>query len=125
MNEPRAASNGVSFDLARIARELCAESAYARDGHTARTLIRAADLRVVLVAIRAGQSISEHHANASVTVQTLAGHIHLHLPERDVPLPAGHLLALGPGLPHDVRADDDSTFLVTLGWRVSEMRPAQ
>jgi len=122
MTKPQSPALGGGFDLVRTARELCAESAYVRDGHTARTLIRSPDLRIVFVAIRAKQTISEHHANATVAVQTVTGHIHLRIPEQNVALPAGHLFVLRPGLPHEVQADDDSTFLVTLGWRVTDRR---
>lgn len=112
---PVAADHGVTFDFESIAGELRAEDAYAREGHTARTLIRSPDLRIVVIALAAGKTISEHQASATASVQTLSGHIRLQLPDRGVDLPAGQILVLGAGLSHDVYAETDSTFLLTLG----------
>jgi quercetin dioxygenase-like cupin family protein len=108
--------HGLTFDLEALAREVRAEEPYVREGQSARTLIRASDLRIVLVALKAGKSISEHHAKVTASVQTLSGHVRLQLPDRGVDVPAGQLLVLGAGLSHDVHAETDSTFLLTLGW---------
>ncbi len=115
MNAP-VALDDTTFDLEAVARELRAADAYARDGHSARTLVRRSDLRIVLVALAAERTISEHHADVTATVQTLSGRIRLQLPAGALELPAGRLLVMEPGLPHDVHAESDSTFLLTLGW---------
>lgn len=116
MNRPSPADPSAAFDLDSVARELCAEPAYLGEGHAARTLIRTADMRIVLVALRAGKTISEHHANVTVAVQTLSGRLHLKLPDRGVEVPERGLVVLGPGVSHDVSAPTGSTFLLTLGW---------
>ena len=87
--------HGVAFDLQRIAEELRAEGAYAREGHTARTLVHTPDLRIVVVVLKAGDTISEHHANVTASVQTVSGQIRLQLPDRAVELSVGHVLVLG------------------------------
>lgn len=119
-NAPAPTDQGVSFDLETVARELRAEELYRREGQTARTLIRTADLRIVVVALKAGKTMSEHHANVTVSVQTVSGHIRLQLPDRGVDVQEGELLVLGAGLSHDVYAEADSTFLLTLGWPASK-----
>jgi quercetin dioxygenase-like cupin family protein len=108
--------DGVTFDLETIARELREEPPYVREGQTARTLVRSSDLRIVVVALAAGKTISEHHASVTASIQTLSGHIRLQLPERNVAVEEGQLLVLGAGLTHDVAAETDSIFLLTLGW---------
>jgi len=120
MNTPTAPEHGVTFDLAHVARELRAEDPYLREGQTARTLIRTPDLRIVLIALKRGKTISEHHASVTASVQTLSGHLRLQLPDRTVDVAEGQLLVLGAGLPHDVCAETDSTFLLTLGWPESK-----
>lgn len=117
-NPPMQPDHGVTFDFEAIAHELRAREPYLREGHTARTLVRTSDLRVVLVALAAGETISEHHANVTASVQTLSGQIRLQLPDRAVDVHAGQLLVLGAGLSHDVYAESDSTLLLTLGWPV-------
>jgi len=120
MNTPASPDHGATFDLAAVARELLDEEPYVREGQTARTLVRTPDLRIVVVALKRGKTISEHHANVTASVQTLSGHIRLRLPEHSVDVPEGQLLVMGAGLPHDVSAEIDSTFLLTLGWPASK-----
>lgn len=123
MARPESAEFGVIFDLATIEQELRREEAYARDGHTARTLVREPDLRVVLIAMTAGSRIPAHTADATVSIQALTGRLRLQLPrlarqreDRIVDLPIGRLLVLQPGNEHSVEAVGDSAFLLTFGW---------
>ena len=116
MLHPDSPKSGVTYDLHTLDRELRAEEAYVREGHTARTLVRQPDLRVVLIAIRGGGRIAEHEAEESVSVHTISGALRLRLPDRAVDLPAGSLLALAPGVRHEVEAAVDSAFVLTLGW---------
>ncbi len=62
----------------------------------------------------------QHSTAARISVQTLAGHIRLRLPDRTVELPAGGLLALDRCVSHDVEAEEDSAFLLTLSWPLKE-----
>lgn len=116
MAKPESPEHGLTFDISAITEELRREDAYEREGQCARTLVRTADLRVVLIAMKSGKRLSEHHASATASVHTLSGYVRLQLPDRSVDLPAGQLLVLGGGLRHDVEAAADSTFLLTLGW---------
>lgn len=113
---PQNVDHGVAFDLVATGRELRAERQYEQSGHAARTLVRTPDLRVVLVAMRADGRISEHHADATASIQVLSGRVRTKLPSHTVELQRGQLLVLGAGLHHDVEAAEDSTFLLTLGW---------
>jgi quercetin dioxygenase-like cupin family protein len=120
MNPAGTWTPGTTFDLAAIDAELRKEDAYQREGHTARTLVRTEELRTVLVVMKAGARIAEHHADTTVCVHALSGHLRLRLPGGSVELPAGQVLPLERGLRHDVEAVTDSTFLLTLGWKASK-----
>ena len=76
--------------------------------------------RVCRCSVGDRKTISEHHANVTASVQTLSGRIRLQLPDRTAGVAAGQLLVLGSGLPHDVHAELDSTFLLTLGWPANQ-----
>ncbi|MEO7034946.1 MAG: hypothetical protein ABI548_13655 [Polyangiaceae bacterium] len=117
MTAPESPTHGLKFDLDALAQELRAEPAYAREGHTARTLVRASDLRVVLVVLRAGKKLSEHHVNVTAFVYAVTGSLHLQMPQQSAALAAGQLFVLAPGLAHDVCAETDCTFMLTLGWQ--------
>ena len=117
MPQPESPEHGLTFDLGRIERELRQEDAYEHDGHTARTLLKTPDLRVLLIVMKGGSRMAEHQANASGSIQALSGQLSCHLPDRKVELTAGQLLVLAGGLRHDVEATVDSTLVLTLGWR--------
>ena len=102
------------FHLDAVDDEMRRAAAYEREGHTARTLLRLDDLRVVLVVMKAGSRIKEHQADGSACIHALCGHLRVRLPDRTVDVPAGRLLALAGGLRHDVEAVADSAFLLTL-----------
>jgi quercetin dioxygenase-like cupin family protein len=94
------------------------EDAWLKDtGPSSKTLVKYPDLRIVLLAMKKNMNMREHKTSARISIQTLAGHIHIKLPDRMVDLPAGRLLALDPCVPHDVEAQEDSAFLLTLSWR--------
>ncbi|HVZ35103.1 MAG TPA: AraC family ligand binding domain-containing protein [Polyangiaceae bacterium] len=119
MTKPTAAAGGAAFDLAAIDREMRGEPAYLREGHTARTLVREPDLRIVLLAMQAGAHLAEHRADETSSIQALRGQGRLRLPDKLVNLPSGHLLVLERGLRHDLEALEESTFLLTIGWQTS------
>lgn len=120
MTPPESPEQGVTFDLAAVARELQAEELYQRDGQAGRTLIRVSDLRIVVIALRAGKRISEHQANVTASVQTLSGRVRLQLEEESAEVGEGQMIVLGSGLAHDVTAEVDSVIVLTLGWRGAE-----
>lgn len=114
--------HGGLFDLTAIASELRTADAYAREGHTAHTLLREDDLRIVVVVMKAGARMAEHRARETAAIHGLDGHVRLHLPGTTTDVRVGELLVLEPGLQHDVEAVLDSAFLLTLGWP-PEARP--
>src|SRR5580704_1736788 len=93
-------------------------------GPSSKTLVKHDDLRIVLLAMKK-MCMHEHKTAARISVQTLTGHIRLRLPDRTVELPAGQLLVLDQCVPHDVEAEEDSAFLLTLSWHGQESELCQ
>jgi quercetin dioxygenase-like cupin family protein len=128
--EPRSAADALSaqqkerllaepcrcFDLSKEIESLHQDIGWRRDGHSARTLVKHEDLRVVLIALRKGARMGEHKTDARVTIQTVAGSVRLWLGERAIALPLGGLLVLDRALPHDVEALEESGILLTVAW---------
>jgi quercetin dioxygenase-like cupin family protein len=106
----------LHFDLSAEMEHLRQEELWQHMGHNARTLVKHPDFRIVLTVLKAGTRLQGHQAAGSISVQALSGHLRLHLPELTVELLAGHLLALGRALPHDVEAVEDSAFLLSIAW---------
>jgi len=105
----------LNFDLNREIQQLRSEGRW-QSGHTAKTLVKYSDFRMVLVAIKAGGRMMQHRTEGRISIHNLTGHIRIHASEQAVELPAGHMLALERDIPHDVEALVDSAFLLTIAW---------
>jgi quercetin dioxygenase-like cupin family protein len=107
----------LQCDLLEEIQSLHKEAAWLQGtGPSSKTLVKHADLRIVLLAMKKKMSMHEHKTAARISIQTLTGHIRLRLPDRTVELPAGQLLVLDQCVPHDVEAAEDSAFLLSLSW---------
>lgn len=114
----------LNFDLNLEIQQLRSEGRW-QSGHTAKTLVKYSDFRIVLVAIKAGGRMMQHRTEGRISIHNLAGHIRFHPPEQAVELPAGHMLALERDIPHDVEAVLDSAFLLTIAWPSSSSAAVQ
>ncbi len=85
-------------------------------GRNSTTLVKNEDFRIVLTVLQSNALVHEHKATGRISVQALSGHIQMHVEDKVFDLPAGHLLALDRALPHDVKALEDSAFLLTIAW---------
>lgn len=108
-----------TFDLAGEVARLWAGDA-ARGGRASAVLVKEPDLRVVLMVVKGGAHVPEHKASGRLAVQTVQGHVRLEVAREagreSVDMPAGRVLVLEPGVPHDVEALEDSAFLLTIAW---------
>lgn len=103
------------LDISRELTQLSAEPEGA-GGQNARTLVKFDDLRIVLITLKSGARMPDHHSKGSVSIHVVHGHIVVGADGRTFDLHAGRLLALAPGVPHDVAAAQDSVFLLTIAW---------
>ncbi|MHB8417547.1 MAG: cupin domain-containing protein [Myxococcales bacterium] len=85
-----------------------------RAGHLAKTLVKLPDLCVVLMTLEAGARLAEHRASGPFTIHVLSGRVNVHIDGQCVELPAGQLLGVARGLPHEVEATEASEVLLTL-----------
>ena len=105
----------LEFDLDREIQQLRHEDTWST-GRSSKTLVKYADLRVVLMALKAGTCIQEHQTEGRISIQTISGHISIRASGRTFDLPAGSLLALDRATAHDVQALEDSAILLTIAW---------
>lgn len=108
----------LAFDLAQELEQLRREPAW-NSGQNAKTLVKYDDLRVVLITLKAGARLAGHRTDGRISIHTLQGHVRVTAQEEAFDLPAGHLLTLDHGVPHDVEATAESAFLLTIAWRRS------
>ncbi|MGH3262736.1 MAG: cupin domain-containing protein [Trebonia sp.] len=105
----------IGIDLGAELAALPATAAYHDADHSATTLAKQSELRVVLVALRAGGSMSEHRADAPIAVQGLEGRIRFDVGDDHHELTPGQVLVVAPGLRHTVVATVESAFLLIIG----------
>lgn len=68
--------------------------------------------RLVLLNLRAAQSVPEHATNEMVTVYAISGHITFYENGSPFELRTGNVLFIDGGVPHALEAHEDSTLLV-------------
>ena len=105
----------LSFDLNTEIEQLRSENAW-QGGRNSKTLVKYPDFRVVLTVLKSNARLHERKAAGRISVQAIAGDIRMHVQDKVINLPAGHMLALERALPHDVEALEDSAFLLTIAW---------
>jgi quercetin dioxygenase-like cupin family protein len=105
----------LTFDLNEEIERLREENTW-QGGRNSKTLVKNADFRIVLTVLQANARLHEHKAAGRISVQTIAGHIRIHVEDTVVDLPSGHLLALDRALLHDVQALEENAFLLTICW---------
>jgi quercetin dioxygenase-like cupin family protein len=105
----------LTLDLNREIEQLRAEGRW-QSGHTAKTLVKYSDFRVVLIVMKAGGRLKKHRTEGRISVQTLEGRIQFSTAERSVELAPGQMVTLEHDIPHDVEGMVDSAFLLTIAW---------
>ncbi|MFA6287081.1 MAG: cupin domain-containing protein [Opitutaceae bacterium] len=83
-------------------------------GITRRTLLATSGGKVVLFSLDAGQEIAEHTNPNHALIQVLTGSLNLVLDGKRRVLGQGELLHMPPQLPHALRANGSTSFLLTL-----------
>ena len=106
----------LTFDLGAESKRLRLEEHWLRDGRISKTLVKYSDFRIVLILMQAGTLMQEHQADARISIQVLSGRVQIQLSEKTVALSVGDLLVLEKCQPHDVKALEESAFLLSISW---------
>ncbi len=86
------------------------------------TVLKTDTLRVVLMALKAGARLHEHHADGRLVLHVLEGEIELEVGNSKPRLSAGMLVSLEAMVPHSVAAIGDAVLLLTIAWQPAELR---
>jgi len=114
---PHLADSLLHFNLSVELRRLREEDSWNRgSGRSSKTLAKYPDFRIVLVLMKPDSEMKEHHADARISIQTIQGRIRLQLPDQALELGSGELMCLESGIAHDVKAIEESAFLITVSW---------
>jgi quercetin dioxygenase-like cupin family protein len=105
-----------------IAKELAGSRQHKpwQSGLYSKLLLKTDDLRVLLISMETGAKLKEHHADGTVSIHALEGTLCIHAQGQTHTLRTGQILALAPGIKHDLEALEDSALLLTIAWPGSE-----
>jgi quercetin dioxygenase-like cupin family protein len=109
----RLAGPALTFDVAREDRALRDRAAAARAGRAAKTLVKEGRLRVTLIALTRGATLSAHSVDAAISIHVLRGRMSFDVDGRAFDLRQGGMLVLDQGTPHAATAAADSGILLT------------
>ena len=104
----------LEFDLTEETEALRHEHGWRDNGHSAKTLVKHHDQRIVLIAMKQGARMMKHKTAGPVSIQVLSGHLHVRLGSATLDVPTGGLLALDRSVPHAVEALEDSSLVLTV-----------
>lgn len=105
----------IEVDMATELEALRASASYQAADHAAKTIAKQPGIRVVLIALKPGGHMHEHHADAAITVQGVHGSVQFDVAGRAVLLMPGGLLTVEAGMPHQLTGIDESAVLLTIG----------
>lgn len=110
----RVGARVIELDCSSEIAALRASDSYAGADHSATTVAKQSELRLVLVALKAGGLMHEHHADAPITVHSLEGRIRFEVDGESHEVTPGHVLVVAAGLSNSVHAIEESAFLLTI-----------
>ena len=105
----------IAVDLLVELEALRSGAAYSTANHAAHTISKQSGHRVVLIALKIGGRMKEHHADAPIMAQGLQGSVNFTIGDQTVCLTPGMLVTAAAGMPHSVEATEESAFLLTIG----------
>ena len=71
-------------------------------------------MRLVLLSLKAGQHLKEHHTKSVLFVQAVRGHVIFTVLEKSVELETGVIVRVEASTPHHVTALSDAVLLLTM-----------
>ena len=104
----------LRFDLDEETAALRREHGWRDSGHSAKTLVKHHEQRIVLIAMKRGARMMKHQAAGAVSIHVLTGRVQVTVGKSTIEVATGDLLALDRALPHAVESLDASSFVLTL-----------
>ena len=79
-----------------------------------RVLFTSPECRAVVIDLRAGEELGDHHVRERAVVEVVSGRVSIQASSETVDCEGGTLLTFDPGEHHTVRALDDARLLLLL-----------
>jgi quercetin dioxygenase-like cupin family protein len=107
---------GLTYDLPAEVQALRRELSRTSGGRAAKTLVKADNLRVVLIALRAGTTLDPHAITGAASLHVLSGRLAVQVEGRSRAVAAGTFVVLSDNLHEPIAALEDAVLLATVAW---------
>jgi quercetin dioxygenase-like cupin family protein len=107
---------GLTYELASEAQALWRDLSRTSGGRAAKTLVKVDNLRVVLIAVRAGTTLDPHAITGAASLHVLSGRLAVQVEGRARAVGAGTLVVLSDNLHEPIAALEDAVLLATVAW---------
>lgn len=104
----------VRMNFAESIGQIKSETAWQNSDRNGLTLLHSDQLRIVLIALKQGAEMTPHGIDNASFVQVVEGRIWIETLEQSLSLDAGEALALAPGIPRSLFAEEEAVVLLTL-----------
>src|SRR5919205_3418124 len=107
---------GLTYDLPAEVHALRADLSRTSGGRAAKTLVKADNLRVVLIALRVGTTLDPHAIAGAASLQVLDGRLAVQVEGHARAVGAGTFVILSENLHEPIAALEDAVLLATVAW---------
>ena len=107
---------GLTYELPSEAQALWRDLSRTSGGRAAKTLVKADNLRVVLIAVRAGTTLDPHSITGAASLHVLSGRVTVQVEGRTRPVGSGTFVVLSDNLHEPIAALEDTVLLATVAW---------
>jgi quercetin dioxygenase-like cupin family protein len=107
---------GLTYELPGEVRALRSDLSRTSGGRAAKTLVKADNLRVVLIALRAGTTLDPHAIAGAASLHVLDGRLAVQVAGHSRAVQAGTFVVLSENLHEPVVALEDAVLLATVAW---------
>jgi quercetin dioxygenase-like cupin family protein len=104
----------LTFDLDQVIEKIKQEETWKMGERNAITLMKSANMRIVLVALHEQTEINFHESGNLISVQMIEGNVNFQTEERSVMLKKGNLLTCHEDTSHTLIAIEESVCLLTI-----------
>jgi quercetin dioxygenase-like cupin family protein len=104
----------LEINIPEFIQQLKSEDTWNKYDHNAITVFKTDALRLVLIAMHQNAELPKHDSEGIISVQVIEGNIEFITDEKTANLRQQEMVTLHEGIPHSVRAVQESVILLTM-----------
>ncbi|HEY9361820.1 MAG TPA: cupin domain-containing protein [Chitinophagaceae bacterium] len=104
----------LEINIPEFIQQLKSEDTWNKYDHNAITVFKTDALRLVLIAMHQNAELPKHDAEGVISVQVIEGNIEFITDERTAHLGQKQVVTLHAGIPHSLKANEESVILLTV-----------